>query len=307
MDFGEEEDFDGMGIAAAAAANPVQRKERKGLGFSQWKETAKNDANTTLGTENKESNSTRLKVARKEKEVTSNNLIRKKSNSNDNKDASEMASTKEFHSFRHVKNENTLQTKQNGNNKSEGNIHEEVDLKTQNMPKSNMASSFTAKKFVGRNQDSLQSEIDAENSARLAKMSVDEIAEAQAEITARLNPELINALKKRAQAKVKRQKFSLSDGAVNASDSMEQDKVTFKSSEPTVNDDPVKPLRGDALKDEDDKISHRENANKGSMWNTWRERVEHVRDVRFSLDGDVIGSDLAHVSDTGKITVLKIS
>lgn len=313
MDVGEEEEFDGMGLAAAVV-NPVQRKERKGLDFSQWKEIVKNDASTASYKENKESTSTRLKVGTKVKEITSNNLSRKIPNPDDNEVASVIASTKEFHSFRHVKNENNVQTKQINNTKFEESIFveevstrqnglsKEVDLKTQNMQKSNMASRFTAKKFAGREEDSLQSEIDAENSTRLAKMSVDEIAEAQAEITARLNPKLINALKKRAQAKVKRQKFSLSDVAVNASDSIEQDKVMFKSSETKIYDEPVKPLRADELKDKDDKISPSENTNKGSMWDAWRKRVEHVRDVRFSLDGDIIGSDLARVSDTGKVT-----
>ncbi|KAL8543407.1 hypothetical protein ACS0TY_004079 [Phlomoides rotata] len=314
MDVGEEEDFDGVGLAAAAV-KPVQRKERKGLDFSRWKEMVKNDANTESYMENKESNSTRLKVGPKGNEITSNSLSRKFSNPDDNVVASEMASTKEFHSFRHVNNENIVQTKQNNNTKSEESIFveevstwqsglsKEVDLKAHNMQKSYMSSSFTEKKFVGREEDSLQSEIDAENSAQLAKMSVDEIAEAQAEITARLNPELINALKKRAQAKVKRQKFSLSDVAVNTSDSMEQDRVMFKSSETTIHDETVKPLSGDTLKDKDDKISPGVNTNKGRMWDAWRKRVEHARDVRFSLDGDIIGSDLAHVSDTGSTSL----
>lgn len=62
-------------------------------------------------------------------------------------------------------------------------------------------------KLIGEKGDpSIQDQIDAENHARLQKMSPDEIAEAQAEIMEKMNPTLINALKKRGLEKLKRKK-----------------------------------------------------------------------------------------------------
>lgn len=329
-DVGEEEDFDGMELAAGVA-NPVQRKQKKGLDFSRWQEIVKNDGNSALYEKKKEIYSTGLEVGQKEREITSNKLSRQIADPDDAKlqymtmdnkaskegteDISRMASAKEIHGFRHAKNENIGQTKQcppNGIAKSEESTiveeattwqngsSKEVDLKMQNMQKSYMASGFTAQKLVGGEEESLQSEIDAENRAQLAKMSVDEIAEAQSEIMAKLNPELINALKKRGQAKVKRQKFSLSDVTGSASDSMQHEIVIPKSSHNTITDDPVKILPGDTLKDNDDKVSPNVSPDNCSMWDAWSKRVEHVRDMRFSLDGYLVGSDFAHVSDTGK-------
>ncbi|XVE67218.1 hypothetical protein DITRI_Ditri08aG0142500 [Diplodiscus trichospermus] len=62
---------------------------------------------------------------------------------------------------------------------------------------------------------SLESEIDAENRARLEKMSQEEIAQAQAEIMEKMNPALLQLLKKRGQEKLKHQKHSSSDLASN--------------------------------------------------------------------------------------------
>ncbi|KAI3446305.1 hypothetical protein Pfo_002970 [Paulownia fortunei] len=171
------------------------------------------------------------------------------------------------------------------------------------MQKSQMASGFAAQKLVGGEEDSLESQIDAENHARLAKMSADEIAEAQAEIMAKLNPELINALKNRGQAKVKKQKFSLSDVTGGEADSMQHEKNLSKliaSSDNTISEKPVKIVPGDTQQDKDDKASPNISPENCSMWVAWSKRVERVRDMRFSLDGNIIGSDFAHVSDTGE-------
>ncbi|KAL0401080.1 UNVERIFIED_CONTAM: Transcriptional elongation regulator MINIYO [Sesamum latifolium] len=253
-DVGEGEDCDGMELAASVA-NPVERKEKKGLDFSRWKEIVKNDGNSVLYEKKKEMHSNALEVGRKTQERKSDNLNREAAGPDNAKlhgssrvdnakehfmtkydkvpsvfkevkekteGMSEMASAKEFHSFEHVKNENIVQPgqwPQSDINRSEDITLVEkvtmqnesskelrVGLKMQHMHKLHVASGFAAQNVVG-GEGSLESHIDAENHARLAKMSADEIAEAQAEIMAKLNPELINALKKRGQAKVKRQIF----------------------------------------------------------------------------------------------------
>ncbi|KAK6159618.1 hypothetical protein DH2020_006932 [Rehmannia glutinosa] len=306
---GDEEDCDGMEVAAGVA-NPVERKEKKGLDFSRWQEIVK-----------KEINSTGLGVGHKAKEIRSGNLSRQIADPDDSKlrRTSHVDHAKEQFMAVDDKNENIVQPRQrpqDGNVKSKestivenvptwqnGSSEEiQVDLKIKSKQKSQMASGFVAQKLVGGEKDSLESQIDAENRARLAKMSADEIAEAQAEIMAKLNPELINALKKRAQSKVKKQKFSLPDVTGGEADSIQHEKNPSnltESSDNTISEKHVKLVPSHTLQDKDDKASSNISP-KNRMWDAWSKRVEHVRDMRFSLDGNIIGSELAHVSDTGK-------
>lgn len=329
---GEEEDFDGM-ETAADVANPVQRKEKKGLDFSRWQEIVKKDVKSAYHEKEKGSYPNGMEVRQTEKKMgsnglsrpiadlddaklqsvtTGNNVSKIKEVKDETKDTSLLASAKEFRGFRYDKNENGVQTKQyqqDGSAESEGStvveevstwrneLSKEVDLKMQNMQKSYAASGFSAQKLVGGEKDSLQSEIDSENCARLADMSVDEIAEAQAEIMAKLNPELINALKKRGQAKARRQKSSLTDVSGSASDGMQREAALSKSSENTVSHESMEIVPGDAPKNKDDKASPNVSSDKGSIWNAWSKRVERARDVRFSIDGDIIGFGLE--SDIG--------
>ncbi|EYU37998.1 hypothetical protein ABFS82_02G004000 [Erythranthe guttata] len=277
----EEEDFDGMEVAANIA-NPVQRKERKGVDFSRWKEIVKN-------------NGTKKEPVRETKEINSDNLSRRVA----------------------VPDENVIEKRQwpqNHSPKSEGsNVVEklptwrdgsskdgQVDLKMKSMQKSKVASGFAAQKFVGGEEVGIESQIDAENRAQLSKMSADEIAEAQAEIMNKLNPELINLLKKRGQTKVKRQKFSLSDVTGSEADSLQSEKNRSKLIENTMSDKPLKIVTTDTLQDKDDKASSNISEENCSMWDAWSKRVESVRDMRFSVEGKIIRSDFARVSDDGK-------
>ncbi|KAL0303940.1 UNVERIFIED_CONTAM: Transcriptional elongation regulator MINIYO [Sesamum radiatum] len=349
-DVEEGEDCDGMELAAGVA-NPIERKEKKGLDFSRWKEIVKNDGNSVLNEKKKEMHSNPLEVGHKTQERKSDNLNREAAGSDnamlhgtsrvDNakehfmtkydkvpsifkevkektEGVSEMASAKEFHSFEHVKNGNIVQpgqwpqsdinrseditlvekvTMQNESSKEMG-----VGLKMQHMHKLHVASGFAAQNVVG-GEGSLESHIDAENHAQLAKMSADEIAEAQAEIMAKLNPELINALKKRGQAKVKRQKFSFSEiTGVEAEDTQHEKNLSdlTTNSYNSISDKPVEKVPQDTPKVEGDKSFSNTSPKNRGLWDAWSKRVERVRNMRFSLGGNIIGSDFAHASDNGE-------
>ena len=38
----------------------------------------------------------------------------------------------------------------------------------------------------------------------------------------------------------------------------------------------------------------------GSLWNAWSQRVEGVRELRFSLDGTVVENDFVQIPETSK-------
>ncbi|KAL0334536.1 UNVERIFIED_CONTAM: Transcriptional elongation regulator MINIYO [Sesamum radiatum] len=348
-DVGEGEDCDGMELAAGVA-NPVERKEKKGLDFSRWKEIVRNDSNSVLYEKKKAMHSNALEVGHKTQGRKSGNLDREIAGPDNAKlhgtsrvdnakehfmtkydKASsvfqevkektegmlEMASAKEFHSFEHVKNEIVQpgQWPQSDINiseditlvekvpmQNESSKEKRVGLKMQHMHKSHLPSGFAGQNVVG-GEGSLESQIDAENHARLAKMSADEIAEAQAEIMAKLNPKLINALKTRGQAKVKKQKFSLSEITGGEADDPQHEKnlsdLTTNSYN-SISDKPVEKVPQDTPKDEGDKSFSNTSPQNCGLWDAWSKRVERVRNMRFSLDGNIIGSDFAHVSDNGE-------
>ncbi|KAL6494864.1 hypothetical protein OROGR_031664 [Orobanche gracilis] len=330
-DVGEKEDFDVMEVVVSVA-KPVERREKNGLDFSQWREIVKNGDNPVSGEKKMKIDSTGLKVGRKEKELYSDNWSRKISDKDDSKlrrtshadHLKEPFMTMDDKAVKEVRkgndvvlsnNENIVQHRQQPQNeiaKSEESTAAEnvtawqsgwskeiqIDLK---MQKSQIASGFAPQNLIGREQENIESQIDAENRAQLAKMSTDEIAEAQAELMAKLDPELINALKKRGQSKVKRHKFSLSDVAGGEADGMQSEKNTYNltaSSDSAISENPEKFVPGEMLQDENDKASRNSGLENHSMWDAWSKRVEHVRDLRFSLDGNIISSELAHVSDT---------
>ncbi|KAL3613918.1 hypothetical protein CASFOL_041992 [Castilleja foliolosa] len=251
LDAGEDQDFDGMEMAVSVA-KPVERKKKIGLDFSRWKEISKNDNNSVFPEKKKEIGSTVLKIGRKAKEIHSGNLT-----DDPDEGVSQPARANELHSFGYTKNQpsNEMQV--------------DLDIK---------------KSEIGGEKESLESQIDAENRDRLAKMSPSEIAEAQAELMANLDPSLINVLKTRAQSKVKRPKFSSSGSK------LPEKKITSNSDNTFIPENPVK--------DKDDNKATGTNnicSENRSIWVAWSKRVECARDLRFSLEGNIISS----VSDSG--------
>ncbi|KAK4401349.1 Transcriptional elongation regulator MINIYO [Sesamum angolense] len=293
-DVGEGEDCYGMELAAGVA-NPVERQEKKGLDFSRWKEIVRNDSNSVLYEKKKAMHSNALEVGHKTQGRKSGNLDRETAGPDNAKLHGQWPQ-----SDINISEDITLVEKVPMQNESSK--EKRVGLKMQHMHKSHLASGFAGQNVVG-GEGSLESQIDDENHARLAKMSADEIAEAQAEIMAKLNPKLINALKKRGQAKVKRQKFSLSEITGGEADDTQHEKnlsdLTTNSYN-SISDKPVEKVAQDTPKDEGDKSFSNTSPQNCGLWDAWSKRVERVRNMRFSLDGKIIGSDFAHVSDNGK-------
>lgn len=156
-------------------------------------------------------------------------------------------------------------------------------------------------KLIGEKGDpSIQDQIDAENHARLQKMSPDEIAEAQAEIMEKMNPTLINALKKRGLEKLKRKKNSGSDIAVDKDFRiMQEESTVINSSALSADASPDKLMGGDSegkIRDIDNHDTPTFTSKSSSLWDIWSKRVEDVRNLRFSLDGNIIRSDFAGVA-----------
>ncbi|KAI5577602.1 hypothetical protein BDE02_09G123800 [Populus trichocarpa] len=150
-----------------------------------------------------------------------------------------------------------------------------------------------------------ESEIDAENRSRLQSMSAEEIAEAQAEIMEKMNPELLNLLKKRGQEKLKKKNVSSSDEAVSSQvDSIPIENRLIKHSEisPHAGSERPEMMTANISKDTksglDNNVLHDLSTTSGCLWNTWSERVEAVRGLRFSLEGTVIADE----PDTGNIS-----
>lgn len=328
----EDEDVDRMDLVAAVA-NPVQRKEKRSLDFSQWQEIVENEPSSVNHDKKKERHMSPPEVAHEAGDSTSDK----------NMQISELENTES------CRDSFMLGEKQQEN------------LKMEHVQKSDMVPSFAARKLVGGGDDNLESQIDSENRVRLANMPVNEIAKAQAEIMAKLKPGLINALKKRGQNKVRKQENSGftaqrfvggKDGSaenqiyfencvrladMSAEDITEaqaevmaklnpeiilekqgQDKIRRQESSlsgktnslqhekntPNIkrrpdnfaSDKPVEMLTGDAMNDGNSSDISPKNS---IAWDAWSKRVERVRDMRFSLDGNIIISDFVCASNTG--------
>lgn len=181
----------------------------------------------------------------------------------------------------------------------------EVDTELQYISTSSKSSSFSSYKLDGeKGEPSIQDQIDTENHARLQKMSADEIAEAQTEIMEKMNPALINALKRRGLEKLKRKKNSGSDMAVDKdSRIMQEESSVIDSSSLSADASPRRLMGGDSenkIKDIDNHDASSFSSKSSSLWDIWSKRVEDVRNLRFSLDGHIIKSDFAEVAFTGK-------
>ncbi|KAJ9189497.1 hypothetical protein P3X46_000782 [Hevea brasiliensis] len=172
---------------------------------------------------------------------------------------------------------------------------------------STMVSSSSLSNFgKERGSLSLESEIDTENRARLKSMSPEEIAEAQAEIMEKMDPALVNLLKKRGQEKSKQQYLSRSDKPIsNELNNTLSEIQTAKSSEISshVRSDSSDMMTITTSTDTkigpDNGLVQDSGPHDGYLWNSWSERVEAVRRLRFSLEGSVITDE----SEAGDISI----
>lgn len=148
------------------------------------------------------------------------------------------------------------------------------------------SNSFPVGSGIEQGSTSIESEIDSENRARLEQMSADEIAEAQDEIMKKMNPDLIKILQKRGQKKMKKTS-SINSSVIGSIGEVFDDIIKKESTSDNAHNIIITNTNNiqNGLENEDvQEIKSTTN----SLWDTWSTNVEAARDLRFTLDGDVI-------------------
>ncbi|GFY94536.1 RPAP1-like, carboxy-terminal protein [Actinidia rufa] len=300
-----------------ALANPVQRKEKKGMDFSQWRELMASD-NSSLSLSKKED---KYLIAKSKGQKKANGVaeISDKKGSQigpkscvlpqkllpDNNAKAQDVTMEEMdsESLEQVTQSTIVE-------KREGTMEESVLLEVSKRQRQ----LDTQKHNMGYNPNNLknedestgiESQIDAENRAQLQRMSANEIAEAQAEIMERMTPAVIEALRKRGQNKLKKQKESSSVMAAkgevgNLHDGKQL--IKYAKGSPS-NSDISENVTTATSKDTRSGLGCAGMQNlrpsSSSLWDSWSERVEAVKELRFSLDGNVVSNDFEQVTMTG--------
>ena len=131
-------------------------------------------------------------------------------------------------------------------------------------------------------ESSMEAEINAENMARLAGMSAGEIAEAQADIVNKMNPALVEMLRRRGREK--------SGGTKGAGKEKGMENPGLQKAKRATPGDWL--MAGE---------------HSGRSWKSWSERVERIRSCRFTLDGDILGFQSSQEQQDGTLSVLLCS
>jgi len=313
----EEEDLMGFGPLAAAFANPVQRKEKKGLDFSQLKELMTSDI-SSLTQKKKEDRSLVVKKANEVTEKldkrispigTAIHVLPQKMPPDDTSQAQDVF-MEEMDSglVDEVSQDVIVETREETMEEMEPGLPEvskrqrQVDTGKQNMSSKRITSSYTPSN-MGNEQDFRG--IDAENHARLERMSADEIAEAQAEILEKMSPAVIEALRKRGQNKLKKQTGSVSDMAAKGEVDFQDGEKVIKEPKGSLSESGTSHTLTTAAstvtrQGQGYNGLQKLSTNNCNLWDSWSERVEAVRELRFSLDGNVVETDFVQLTKAGK-------
>ncbi|GAA0144151.1 hypothetical protein LIER_04668 [Lithospermum erythrorhizon] len=211
----DDEDLAGYN-PISVLAKPLQRKEKKGMDFSKWRKTMTNDSNSIPRV-----NGSGGSLVGSNKHVAAMKMLNKQVQESSNMDIST-----EPNNLRHIPStERSVQideTLKNGitevNTKMASyqpgllentmGVDEERPATSVSYTDSCLTPSISVTKDGGV---SVESQIDAENRYRLERMSADEISEAHAEILSKMRPELIQALRRSGQEKLKRKNAFGSD------------------------------------------------------------------------------------------------
>lgn len=241
---------------AAAAAGPVRRKEKKGMDFSRWREF----------------------VGDAPPKRRQGKPAQPKKQSEQNIDAGAVTSKVGAASAGGRELEGDSMQIDSGNAKGPPgaviSVSDVVSKKRMNQAESRVELVKTSevsnsvlqgeRMELDGGESSMEAEINAENMARLAGMSAGEIAEAQAEIINKMNPALVEILRRRGREKSGGTKGVDKDKGVGNSALQKAKRATA----------------GDWLM---------ANEHNGGSWKVWSERVERIRSFRFTLDGDILG------------------
>lgn len=314
----------------SAFAKPVQRRRKKGLDFRKWKEITRDDS-SSMGKETEEDVSSFSQTTGKKNKKGSKSTYKKTSSSDDNVISPMKVDTKPLldnsdGGFINSTTTMEVDTSNKVNHQAKVKYTRIFDDKGQNesVPgldqissdrmadynfgsldlqrpgqtdlTSSMRSCPSSNSIRSEKESvSLESEIDAENRAQIQQMSAEEIAEAQAEIMEKMSPALLKALQKRGQDKLKKLKSEVGTGSdsVNGHVQSPQD-AKHLHTEDGITQTVIAPPSKEKLDDE--KISTKTSTTaSSSAWNAWSNRVEAVRELRFSLAGDVVDSERVSV------------
>ncbi|THG19869.1 hypothetical protein TEA_014514 [Camellia sinensis var. sinensis] len=306
------------------SANPVQRKEKKSLDLSRWRELMAND-NPYVAQKN---NNNRYLVLESKKQKKTNELTENSDQVSSRVGAmngglpQKMSPDKDANSedvtMKAMDPELLEEVSQNVIAETRGKVMDpgslevskrqrRVDTEKQKVSTSHKTSSHTSINM--EESTSLESQIDAENCAQLQRMSADEIAEAQAEILEKMNPAVIEALRKRGQHKLKKERVSSLDMAAKGEvGNLQDEKKLIKDAKcsPLSERDISRDVTTAASIDTRSGLSYNamqnSSSSSGSLWDAWSETVEAVRELRFSLDGNVVENNFAEVPKTGNLS-----
>jgi hypothetical protein len=293
-DVEDEEDSDLMGFDKVAAfANPVQRKKKKGLDLGKWKEITQDDKSAARMDLEKDV-SISSQTTEKKKNGKGGKIIEKKisSDSDDSVFASMEVDAKpqldkSDNGFINSSTSMELDTSNKVDRQQKVEYCVTNDEKKEKESTSDLSSTSDKNHFICEQEStSLESEIDSENRARIQQMSAEEIAEARADIMEKISPALLKVLQKRGKEKLKKPNSSKSEVGTVAKSVTQQVQSTQEAKRLQTEDNISK-------KQLDDKNASGKNSTttSNSAWNAWSNRVEAVRELRFSLAGDVVDTE----------------
>lgn len=256
----------------SAFARPVERKEKKRLDFSSWRGlVSSGDSNSTSSQPNKKEIISTTFPPRNDETLKESSVSVKRS-----KPSSDMVCQI---------GESEMQFSQS-NDLELAAVEEKLRL---NGRETHML--MPSAQGFGSTMD----DIHAENSARLNLMSSQEIADAQSEIIEKMNPAVIEMLKKRGRDKLGNMKFSALEQETCSQDSHlpapceNQGNDNVRSELPTGS-----PISSEMTAMHSDWVPAGQVHS--NSWKIWSERVEKVRELRFSLEGNVMEADSHQIS-----------
>lgn len=310
---GDEEDevsidFDKM----APFAKPIKRKKKVDMDFSSWRELSLGGNKSSMA---EKVEGTLLRSSKTGKQRKDRETIETADGTDDKSGEAGLVASMELNYS------NQQQLQDNGKDTSHVNFKNEVEPTMSKESIKKMEETCSTSTMVSctgsglaneQGTTSLESQIDAENHARLQGMSRDEIEEAQAEIMEKMKPALVNLLKKRGEEKLKK-KTSVSDTGTNrelrtnrepynAQNENKNDAKSYHFSDSGTTQMMTKPTSENSQSRLDTGEIRNSKPVNSSLWNAWSARVEAVRNLRFSLDGTVTGNDLVQLPETGKST-----
>ncbi|XP_078432116.1 RPAP1-like, carboxy-terminal protein isoform X2 [Wolffia australiana] len=253
------EDIGDYGLAAPLAG-PMKRKEKKDLNFGRLRELLDPNNSSSIKEEDESANPEAIKSHLKRKEL-------------DGKASSCLsAENRELHSG------STTDVFKSDERKNRG-----VDFHS--VRKSDVMGLLNSKSDH-QGMVSMEDDIDRENILRLSQMSPQEIENAQSELLQKMNPSMLEMLKKRGQDK-KGFRRSTAAEEKRQLNLMEEAKLNMMED---ANYRITEPAHGEGKgKAESTSGSQKiESSVVSNEWKSWCERVEKVRDLRFSLDGNVV-------------------